>query len=232
MKDKLIVALDVDSFEKAGRLIDILSPYVNIFKVGSQLFVNSGPSIVEYINRKKKKVFLDLKFYDIPNTVEKACIEASRHKVFMLTIHSEGGPDMLKRAVRCMKKRKKRPLLVGVTVLTSKEDKDAKQKVLELAKVSKKAGLNGIVCSSRETWLVKKTCGKNFIVVNPGIRPKWYGKDDLSSEAKHGRYLAKEDQKRVATPEEALKNGADFIVIGRPITEAQDPAMAVERILA
>jgi orotidine-5'-phosphate decarboxylase len=216
MKNKLIVALDVNSFEKAKKLVDELAPYVNIFKVGSELFTSSGPKIIDYINRNKKKVFLDLKFYDIPNTVEKAVAAATKHKAFMLTLHASGGYEMLKCAGKVFKGMKKKPLLVAVTVLTSKDEKNVKTKVLDLAKLSKKAGLRGIVCSPQETWLVKKVCGKNFIVVNPGIRPLW---------------AAKGDQKRVTTPEEAIKNGADFIVIGRPITKAEDPVSAVKKIL-
>jgi len=216
MRNKLIVALDVDSFEKAEELIDKLSPYVNIFKVGSELFTACGAKITDYINRKKKKVFLDLKFHDIPNTVEKAVLAAAKHKVFMLTLHASGGSEMLKRARGAFRGMKKKPLLVAVTVLTSKDEKNAKTKVLDLAKLSKKAGLNGIVCSPRETWLVKKVCGKNFIVVNPGVRPLWAKADD---------------QKRITTPAEAVKNGADFIVVGRPITKATDPALAAEKII-
>ena len=216
MQNKLIVALDVDSLDKAKHLVDVLSPSVRIFKVGSQLFVNSGPAIIDYINKKKKKVFLDLKFYDIPNTVEKACIEAARHKVFMLTLHASGGFEMLSKAQSALKRMKKKPLLVGVTVLTSKEDKNAKTTVLELAKLSQKAGLNGVVCSPKETWLVKKVCGTKFIVVNPGIRPTW---------ARAG------DQKRFTTPKEAIQAGADFIVVGRPITEAANPSEAAKKIL-
>ena len=216
MKNRLIVALDVNSFEKAKKLIDKLAPYVNIFKVGSELFTSAGPKIIDYINRNKKKVFLDLKFYDIPNTVEKAVAAATKHKVFMLTLHASGGYEMLKCAEQVFKGMKKKPLLVAVTVLTSKDEKNVKTKVLDLAKLSKKAGLRGIVCSPQETWLVKKVCGKDFIVVNPGIRPLW---------------AAKGDQKRVTTPEEAIKNGADFIVVGRPITEAKNPVSAAKRIL-
>ena len=216
MKNKLIVALDVNSFAQAKRLIDKLSSHVNIFKVGSQLFTACGPKIIDYINRKKKKVFLDLKFYDIPNTVEKAVLSAAKHKAFMLTLHASGGFEMLRRAKNAFKGMKKRPLLVAVTVLTSKDEKNTKTKVLDLAKLSKKAGLNGIVCSPRETWLVKKVCGKNFIVVNPGIRPVW---------------AAKHDQKRITTPKEAVKSGADFIVVGRPITEVENPDIAAKKIL-
>jgi len=216
MNNQLIVALDVNSFEKAKKLVDELSLYVNVFKVGSQLFTDCGPKIIDYITRKKKKVFLDLKFYDIPNTVEKAVLAAAKHRAFMLTLHASGGFEMLRRAKNAFKGMKRRPLLVAVTVLTSKDEKNTKTRVLDLAKLSRKAGLNGIVCSPRETWLVKKVCGKNFIVVNPGIRPLW---------------AAKDDQKRIATPKEAIKGGADFIVVGRPITEARDPILAAKKIL-
>ncbi len=216
MTNKLIVALDVDSFAKAKKLIDELSPYVNIFKVGSELFTACGAQIINYINRKKKKVFLDLKFHDIPNTVGKAVLAAAKHKVFMLTLHASGGPKMLKRAKNAFRGMKKKPLLVAVTVLTSEKGKNTKTKVLDLARLSKKAGINGIVCSPRETWLVKKVCGKSFVAVNPGVRPLWAKTDD---------------QKRITTPAEAVKNGADFIVVGRPVTKAKNPALAAEKIL-
>ncbi|MBL7155881.1 MAG: orotidine-5'-phosphate decarboxylase [Candidatus Omnitrophica bacterium] len=215
MNNKLIVALDVDSFDKAKKLINKLSPYVNIFKVGSELFVSAGPGIIEYINKKRKKVFLDLKFFDIPNTVAKATLAAARHNVFMLTLHVSGGSDMLKKAKKALKDKNKMPLLLGVTVLTSKEVK-SRREIIKLAHLAKKESLDGIVCSARETTSVKKACGKNFIVVNPGIRPSWAKEDD---------------QKRITTPKEAVENGADFIVIGRPITEAKNPALAAKRIL-
>ena len=216
MKNKLIVALDVNSFGKAKKLIDKLSPHIRTFKVGSELFTSAGPKIINYINKKRKKVFLDLKFYDIPNTVKKAVLVAAKHKVFMLTLHATGGSDMLKEAVKALRSRKRKPILVGVTVLTSKADKNAKREVMKLARVAKSAGLDGIVCSAKETKRVKKALGRKFIAVNPGIRPKWAEKDD---------------QKRVTTPKQAVKNGADFIVIGRPITQAKNPATAARKIL-
>jgi len=216
VKKNLIVALDVNSFAKAKKLIDKLSPHVDIFKVGSELFVSSGPKIISYLRKRRKKVFLDLKFYDIPNTVGKACLAASGYNAFMLTLHAAGGLEMMKKAASVFKGKKKKPFLVGVTVLTSKLEKNAGKKVVKLARLAKKAGLGGIVCSPKETKAVKKACGRKFIVVNPGIRPLW---------------AAKNDQKRVTTPEEAFKNGADFIVIGRPITKEQNPAKAAEKIL-
>ncbi len=216
MRNKLIIALDVNSFDKAKKLIDKLSPYVNIFKVGSQLFTACGPKIINYINKKGKKVFLDLKFFDIPNTVEKAILAAAKHRVFMVTLHITGGFDMLKKAANALKGKKRRPLLVGVTVLTSKAGKNIAKEVTKLALIAKKARLDGIVCSAKETKRVKKVCGKKFIVVNPGIRPLW---------------AARGDQKRITTPEKAIENGTDFIVVGRPITKAKDPVSAAKKIL-
>jgi len=215
MKNKLIVALDVDSFEKAKKLVDKLAPYVTIFKVGSQLFVNSGPGIIKYIKKKRKKVFLDLKFFDIPNTVEKAVAEGARHGVSMLTLHATGGFEMLKKASLALRGRSVRPLLLGVTVLTSMK-KTGPGEVVRLARMAKKAGLDGCVCSAKETKQVKKACGRHFIAVNPGVRP---------------RGTRKNDQKRVTTPEEAIKRGADYIVIGRPVTKAKDPVKTVKNLV-
>ena len=213
---KLIVALDVNSFKKAKKLVDELAPLTGAFKVGSELFTSCGPKIIEYINKKRKKVFLDLKFFDIPNTVEKAVLASARHKIFMLTLHVTGGFNMLKKASLALRERKRRPLLVGVTVLTSKKTANAAKEVVRLSRAAKTAGLDGVVCSPRETKRVKGVCGNRFLVVNPGVRPGW---------------AAKNDQKRTATPAEAVKNGADFIVIGRPITGAADPASAARKII-
>lgn len=216
VKTKLIVALDGNSFDKEISLVDTLSPHVEIFKVGSALFTSCGPKIIQYINEKSRKVFLDFKFLDIPNTVKKATLSAAEHNVFMLTLHITGGLHMLKEAVLAVKGRKNRPLLVGVTVLTSTEVENTREEVLKLAKIAEKAGLDGIVCSAKETRHVKETFESGLLIVNPGIRPRW-------AEA--------HDQKRVATPKEAVENGADFIVVGRPITEVADPASAAKKIL-
>ncbi|UCD54676.1 MAG: orotidine-5'-phosphate decarboxylase [Candidatus Omnitrophota bacterium] len=216
MRNRLIVALDVNSFDKAKKLVDKLSPYVNIFKVGSRLFTVCGPKIINYINKKRKKTFLDLKFFDIPNTVEGAVRAAAKYGVFMTTLHISGGFDMLKKAAGALKGKKKKPLLVGVTVLTSKAGKDIAKEVIKLALIAKKAKLDGVVCSPKETRQVKRACGNKFIVVNPGIRPLW---------AMRG------DQRRVTTPEKAIENGADFIVVGRPIIKAKYPSLAAQKIL-
>lgn len=216
MKNRLIIALDVNSFDKAKKLVDKLVPYADIFKVGAELFTASGPKIIDYINRKRKKVFLDLKFFDIPNTARRATIAAAKQKVFMLTLHVVGGFNMLKEAQSALRDKKRRPFLIGVTVLTSKATKSATKEVLKLARLAKRAGLDGVVCSADETNEVKEACGKKFLVVNPGIRPLWAKRDD---------------QKRIVTPEEAIKNGVDFIVVGRPITRAKNPALAAKKIL-
>jgi len=231
MTNKLIVALDVDSYEKAHKLIDFLTPHVDIFKIGSELFIAYGPDIIEHIHRKEKKVFLDLKLFDIPNTVRKAALAAARRKVYMITLHITGGRDMLKEATKAIAGEKDKPLLIGVTVLTSKEGDNVSGEVLKMARVAEKTGLDGIVCSARETKKIKDIFGEKLIVVNPGIRPTWFQKN-LSSETKQqGGLPKKDDQKRVATPKEAMRDGANFIVVGRPIIEANDPARAAKKIL-
>lgn len=216
MVTKLIVALDVNRFDKAKMLVDKLSTAVDIFKVGSELFTHCGPKIIEYINKKGKKAFPDFKFLDIPNTVKKATLSAAEHKVFMLTLHITGGLHMLKEAAGAVKHKKSRPLLVGVTVLTSQETENTTQEVLKLAKMAYKAGLDGVVCSAKETKHVKELFAGELLVVNPGIRPAW---------------APKADQKRVMTAREAAANGADYIVVGRPIIEAEDPVLAADKIL-
>ena len=216
---KLIVALDVDSFAKAKKLIDALCPVVKIFKVGSQLFMLAGPASVEYIKKKKADVFLDLKFYDIPNTVANAVRSVVSLEVKMLTLHVSGGSEMLRAAVKAATEessrlRVKRPLLIGVTVLTSKDA--ASDDVLALAREAIDCGLDGVVCSVREAELLRQNIKKEFIIVTPGIR------SDGS---------AKDDQKRTATASEAKAAGSDFIVVGRPIVEATDPFKAANEFI-
>ena len=211
-KDKLIVALDVDTLGEAKKFVDKLYPAVKMFKVGSQLFTACGPEAVKMVTQKGAKVFLDLKSHDIPNTVKKAVEAAAKLQVFMLTVHLSGGKAMLQAAVSVVN----RPKIVGVTVLTSQSEDNTSNRVLELANLAKEAGLDGVVCSVSETRMIKKALGKDFLVVNPGIRPK-----DSSVN----------DQKRVATPKEAIDAGADFIVMGRPILEAQDPIKLIEGLI-
>lgn len=226
--EKIIIALDVHKKSKALDLIKDLK-YVQIFKIGLELFIAEGPSIIKEIQNLGKKVFLDLKLHDIPNTVAGAVRSGFNHKVSMITLHASGGMDMMERAVReadhlSIKTGNQKPLLLAVTVLTSLKQDELKQigikrktndQVLNLALLSKKAGMDGLVCSPKETPMIKRKVGKDFLVVNPGIRPSWASNDD---------------QKRITTPRQAVKNGADFLVIGRPVTQAPDPEKAFSKI--
>jgi len=211
MKSKLIVALDVDSFQEAAALVHVLRDAVDIFKVGSQLFTRVGPQIVEFLHEQQKECFLDLKFHDIPHTVAKAVESAAALHVRMLTLHVSGGPDMLKAAAAIPI----HPLLLGVTVLTSVGG-DAQAEVLRSAMLAKECGLNGVIASPREIRLIRESCGHDFLIVTPGIRP---------AHAETG------DQRRVMTPAEAITAGADYIVVGRPIIAAIDPARAAVDIV-
>jgi orotidine-5'-phosphate decarboxylase len=215
----LILALDIDSLDKAKEIVDSLFPTIKIFKVGLQLFTACGEGIVKYIQDKGAQVFLDLKFFDIPNTVAHAVRSAVRMKVKMLTLHILGDEEMLKAAVAAAKEeaaivRVARPLLIGVTVLTSKETTSSD--VLTLARLGLDCGLDGVVCSAREAEHLRKNIEKDFLIVTPGIRSE--GAD-------------KGDQKRTATAKEAINAGSNFLVIGRPILGAQDPLKAAKEIL-
>lgn len=211
-KTELIVALDVGSYKKAVQLVNALYPKVKFFKVGSQLFTACGPQIIKKISKKGAKVFLDLKFHDIPNTVKRAVESAKKLKVFMLTLHLSGGLEMLRAAASI----NKRPKLVGVTVLTSQKTRNIGKRVLALAKTAKQAKLDGIVCSVHEVAKVRRACGNNFLIVTPGIRPKG---------------SAVGDQKRVATAADAVRAGANYIVVGRPIIKAKNPKEAAQQII-
>ncbi len=230
-KDKLIVALDVDTFEEARGLIDVLSSVVDIFKVGSQLFTACGPVAVGHLLARGKKVFLDLKFHDIPHTVACAVaaavgIHAPSSKfsqgIFMYTVHTQGGREMLEAAASAAALKAKelgidKPLGLGVTVLTSEEKKDnIAQLVLERARLAKASGLDGVVASAQEAQLLRREFGKDFIIVTPGIRSR-------DSEAG--------DQKRITTAAEAIQQGSDFLVVGRPIVKAPRPQEAAQKIL-
>ncbi|MGE5308001.1 MAG: orotidine-5'-phosphate decarboxylase [Deltaproteobacteria bacterium] len=221
MKPGLIVALDVDTLKKAEEMVDRLVPSVKMFKIGSQLFTAYGPEAVRMVVRKGGSVFLDLKFHDIPNTVRNAVAAGTQQGVFMMTVHASGGSEMLRAAAEGAAQKAKelkitRPLIVGVTVLTSGDAPDAGQKVLALAKAAEEAGIDGIVCSVHETASVRRERRQNFVIVNPGIRPAG---------------AEKGDQKRVATPQEAARAGATYIVVGRPVLEAGDPRKAAEMVL-
>jgi orotidine-5'-phosphate decarboxylase len=212
MKSKLIVALDVDTFAEAAALVTELSPVVDIFKVGSQLFTQVGPRILEHIHQAGRQVFLDLKFHDIPNTVARAVAAAAAHKVWMATVHACGGEEMLRAAASV----NPRPRLVGVTVLTSEAGAVAGE-VLRRAELCRQAGIDGVVASPRELPELRRRFGPEFLIVTPGIRPAW---------------AAAGDQKRILTPAEAVAAGASFIVVGRPILAAVNRREAADRVLA
>lgn len=216
---KIILALDVDTGKKARYFVNKLYPEIRIFKVGLQLFTLCGPEIIGFINKKGAQVFLDLKFFDIPNTVANAVRSAVRQRVKMLTLHVSGGEEMLRVAQAAAKDeasrlKLKRPLLIGVTVLTSQ--KAAPNSVLRLAKIGLQSGLDGVVCPVKETGLLRRKLGKKFLIITPGIRLD--------------KSMA-DDQKRVATAKEAIEAGANYIVVGRPILEAQDPVKAIDGLL-
>lgn len=228
--EKLIVALDVPTLVEAEKLVKLLSPLVSVFKVGNELFTAAGPAVIEMVHVCQSRVFLDLKFHDIPNTVGSACEAAVRHKVFMMNVHASGGTNMMIQAVQSVHQtaealKIKPPLLLGVTVLTSMKENDLKEtgirkklekQVTDLAKLAKNCGLDGVVASAHEIGMIRKKTGKDFLIVTPGVRPVW---------AAHG------DQKRVMTPREAIDAGSNFIVVGRPITQSPSPAEAAEKVL-
>ena len=211
MKSKLIVALDVDNFEQAATLVARLGDSVDTYKVGSQLFTRVGPKIVEYLQSRGHRCFLDLKFYDIPNTVAKAVESAESLNVAMLTVHTVGGAEMLRAAASVPK----HPLLLGVTVLTSVGG-DVADEVVRRAKLAAECGLEGVVASPHEIKLIRQAVGDKIVIVTPGIRPAW---------------AAAGDQKRMMTPAEAVAAGANFIVVGRPILADPDPIQAALRVI-
>lgn len=221
-KGQLIVALDVDTSKEALALVDSLSKVVDIFKVGSQLFTACGPKVVQEIIKRGKRVFLDLKFHDIPNTVANAVNSTVGLGVFMCTIHTLGGKEMMQRAVEAASKNSQKlkvakPLIIGVTVLTSEKKADNIQHiVLERACLAKDCGLDGVVASPQEVKMIRQKLGRDFLIVTPGIRPV---------DADSG------DQKRVGTPQEAIKDGSNFLVVGRPIIQSSDPLKAAQKFL-
>ena len=230
-RERLVLALDVDDFKSAEELVDKLKDYVGVFKIGSQLFTSNGIKVIEMVNQKGGKVFLDLKFHDIPNTVKGAAESATKLGVYMFNIHASGGYDMMKAAADAametsIKLGIKKPFVLGVTVLTSinqeileKEigvNKTVKEHVVHLAKLAKSAGLDGVVASPQEIKEIRASCGDDFIILTPGIRPAG---EELN------------DQKRIMTPKQALMQGADFLVIGRPIRNAKNPVKAAKNIL-
>jgi|TARA_B100000700_G_scaffold326847_1_gene439651 orotidine-5'-phosphate decarboxylase len=222
----IYVALDFETAEEANRLTEQLDAKLVGLKVGKELFTAAGPELVKNWVEHGFSVFLDLKFHDIPNTVAKAVVQAARLGVDVVNVHASGGRKMMATAKQALEKESHQPLLIAVTVLTSMTDEDlteigvhrnAQEQVMALAKLTQSAGLDGVVCSAQEAEILKSTLGESFKLMTPGIRPKGSQQDD---------------QKRVMTPQQAQQAGVDFMVIGRPITKASDPAQAVSDIIA
>lgn len=228
---RLCLALDVDNAKRAMEIVSQLKDYVGLFKVGLELFTSEGPAIVKKIMHLGADVFLDLKFHDIPHTAASVARVATRLGVTMFNLHAPGGSEMIKLAVSSSHEEAIRlgltpPRILAVTVLTSINDefleKDLliklpmKEVVVHFAKLTKAAGADGVIASPQETALIRDSCGPDFCIVTPGVRPKSAGIDD---------------QKRFMTPAEAIKSGSDFIVIGRPILSAVDPVIAAKEII-
>lgn len=230
-RSRLIFALDVSSVPEATELVNLLVHEVGMFKVGKQLFLHAGPQIVQMIRERGGEVFLDLKFHDIPRTVAKAAAEATRMGVRMFDVHASGSLEMMQRTVSevtkvCRTQGLRRPKVLAVTVLTSLNRDDLKRvgvisgvenQVVRLARLAKEAGMDGVVASPQEIAPIRKECGRGFLIVTPGVR------------LRGGTW---EDQKRVMTPEAAVRAGADYLVIGQPIREAEDPVAAAREIVA
>lgn len=228
-RDRIIIALDVPGKDEAIALGSRLRS-ARTFKVGLELFTAEGPALFRKLKALRKDIFLDLKLHDIPNTVAGAVRSAFRHGVQMMTVHASGGREMMARAAETARQaseelERPRPVLLGVTVLTSLKGADLAEvgmtadpaaQVLRLAGLAKAAGMDGVVCSPQEIELLRKEFGKDLVIVTPGIRPLW---------------AAAQDQKRIMTPAEAVAKGADYLVIGRPITGAPSPEEAFLKIV-
>ncbi len=230
-REKLILALDVNDPVHALDIVDRFSEWVTTFKVGLELFATAGPDIVRKIHDRGRRVFLDLKFHDIPNTVVKASVVVTRLGVFMFNLHASGGFEMMRRTSEtvvetCLKENLPRPKIIAVTVLTSISQEEFKKDmgyqhgirthVKHLSAMAHRAGLDGVVASGHEVSAIRNSIGSGFIIVTPGIRPSWSPPDD---------------QRRTMTPKEALRNGADYLVVGRAVLSQKDPEKAVELIL-
>jgi orotidine-5'-phosphate decarboxylase len=221
---RIIVALDVADAEAALALAARLDPKLCRVKIGKELFVAAGPAVVAKVHERGFEVFLDLKFHDIPNTVAGACRAAARLGVWMMNVHASGGEAMLRAAREAVESVSRPPLLIAVTMLTSLSDTDLErigytgsliENVERLARLARASGLDGVVCSAQEAPLIRNATGGDFVLVTPGIR--------LKSDAR-------DDQSRVVTPVEAVRLGADYLVIGRSVTQAADPAAMLEEI--
>ena len=223
MENKIIIPLDLDK-SAALNLAKKFDPTKCRLKVGSQLFTSSGPKFIKDLKSLGFDIFLDLKFHDIPNTVYEAIKSAADLGVWMINVHASGGREMLEASKKAIESFDEPPLLIAVTVLTSLSEenlneiglKDLSKQVLTLAELSNECELNGVVCAPTEVKAIKNNIGKDFITVTPGIRPSDSNVND---------------QTRISTPLEAIKNGADYLVIGRPITQSDDPSRALERII-
>jgi orotidine-5'-phosphate decarboxylase len=233
-RSSLIVALDFDSLSSAAKFAKQISDLVGMFKIGNQLFTAAGPAAVKDIAALGPGIFLDLKFHDIPNTVAGAVLSAAAMTgVQLVNVHALGGRAMLEAAVQAISAGvpmgADRPRLLAVTLLTSMDHRAMKEvgiggepkvRVVKLAQLAKKSGVDGVVASVQEARAIRKACGREFLIVTPGVRPK-----DREGATKH------DDQARTATPTEAIKAGADFIVVGRPILTAEDPRAAAQAIV-
>ncbi len=229
-RERLIVAMDVPTMGQVMKSVDTLGDAVNYYKIGMESFYSMGQPVLDEMSARNKKVFLDLKLHDIPNTVARSIRALCRFAPVLTTIHAAGGPSMLKAAVEAANEGAEqwhlpRPKLLGITVLTSISEAEwatigsgssVRDSVIRLASLCREAGLDGVVASPQEAASIRSECGKEFLIVTPGIRPM------------HGE---SGDQSRVATPGQALKDGADFLVVGRPILAAADPRLAAHAIL-
>ncbi len=231
-EDRLFVALDVETPEQALGLVRTLRGHTNSFKIGSKLFTAAGPGLVREIVSQGARVFLDLKFHDIPTVVAAAAAEAARLGVFLFTVHAAGGREMMRQAAAAAaeaadRNRHRRPLVVGVTVLTSADQtsleeigvkRSLRDQVLGLARLSAESGLDGVVASPLEVQLIRTSItSSDFLIVTPGVRP--------------APPKVSDDQRRVTSPGEAIKAGASYLVVGRPILDASDPTQATREIV-
>lgn len=229
-RDRLITALDFPTFDRAKALVEELGDAVTFYKVGMELFYGAGPDIIRYLKDKDKKVFLDLKLQDIPNTVAHSLAVLTRLGADIMNVHAVGGPKMMAEGMKAVKEAaaelgRPAPKLIAVTVLTSMDEAQWKpltyakpigEEVLDLAALTKESGLDGVVASPREAAGIREKCGKDFLIVTPGVRPAW---------------AATNDQSRIATPAAAIGNGSTHLVVGRPITQAENKQEAVRKIL-
>ncbi len=227
-RKKIIFALDVNEFSEVEKWASLIADRVGMFKVGKQLYTACGPAVVRMVQKHGGEVFLDLKYHDIPNTVAMASLEAARLGVKLFNLHALGGYEMMATTVEVLDREfrgAERPKVLAVTILTSSNeetlravgiDRPVPEMVVRLAQLAQRAGIDGVVASPQETPMIREACGKEFLIVTPGVRPAFASADD---------------QKRIMTPAAAVAAGADYLVIGRPISAAADPVQAAEAIV-